>query len=71
MQSDWDKWIALSTYDRGDIETDTVSTELTGVVPEYRRKFICTSLKVHARFDLKKKGFEKVLGFFEGFEKVL
>ena len=41
-----EKWIALSTYDRGDTVTDTVSTELTGVLPEYRRKSICTALRV-------------------------
>ena len=57
---DGEKWIALSTYDRGDTVTDTVSTELTGVLPEYRRKSICTALKVYALDDLKKKGFKKV-----------
>ena len=57
---DGKKWIALSTYSRGDITTDTVSTELTGVLPEYRRKSICTALKVYALVDLKKKGFKKV-----------
>ena len=54
------KWVALSTYNRGDTITDTVSTELTGVLPEYRRKSICTALKVYALVDLKKKGFKKV-----------
>ena len=57
---DGKKWIALSTYSRGDITTDTVSTELTGVLPEYRRKSICTALKVYALVDLKKKGFKNV-----------
>ena len=57
---DEEKWIALSTYNRGDILTDTVSTELTGVLPEYRRKSICTTLKVHALVDLKEKGFKRV-----------
>jgi hypothetical protein len=54
------KWIGLSTYNRGDTLTDTVSTELTGILPEYRRKSICTALKVYALVDLKEKGFKKV-----------
>ena len=57
---DGEKWVALSSYDRGDRKTDTVSTELTGVLPEYRRKSICTALKIHALLDFKNKGFEKV-----------
>jgi len=57
---DGENWVALSTYNRGGTESDTVSTELTGVLPEYRRKSICTALKVHALVDLKKKGFKKV-----------
>ena len=55
-----EKWVALSSYDRGDRKTDAVSTELTGVLPEYRRKSICTALKIHALLDFKNKGFEKV-----------
>lgn len=57
---DGEKWIALSTYNRGDVQTKTVSTELTGVLPEYRRNAICSAVKVHALDDLKKKGFKKV-----------
>ncbi|MEG9862640.1 MAG: GNAT family N-acetyltransferase [Parvularculales bacterium] len=57
---DGTKWVALSTYNRGDTISDTVSTELTGVLPEYRRKSICTALKVYALVDLRKKGFKKV-----------
>ena len=57
---DGNKWVALSTYSRGDIESEVISTELTGVLPEYRRKSICTALKVFALSDIKKKGFKKV-----------
>ena len=57
---DEDKWVALSSYDRSDITNDTVLTDLTGVVPEYRRKGICMAVKLFALEDLKKKGFKKV-----------
>lgn len=57
---DGNKWVALSTYSRGDIESEVISTKLTGVLPEYRRKSICTALKVFALSDIKKKGFKKV-----------
>ena len=57
---DGENWVALSTYDRGNIKTDTISTELTGVLPEYRRKSICMALKAHALVDLRKKGFKRV-----------
>ena len=57
---DGEKWVALSSYDRSDVTTDTVSTDLTGVLPEYRRKGICTAVKLFALEDLKKKGFRKV-----------
>ena len=57
---DGNKWVALSTYSRGDIESEVISTELTGVLPEYRRKSICTALKVFALSDIKKKGFKRI-----------
>ena len=57
---DGEKWVALSSYNRGDRKTNIVSTELTGVLPEYRRKSICTALKIHALSDFKNKGFERV-----------
>ena len=57
---DGKKWVALSTYSRGDIKSVVISNELTGVLPEYRRKSICTALKVFALSDIKKKGFKKV-----------
>ena len=57
---DGNKWVALSTYSRGDIESEVISTELTGVLPEYRRKGICTGLKVFALSDIKKKGFKRI-----------
>ena len=57
---DGDKWVALSSYDRSDRPTDTFSTDLTGVLPEYRRRGICTALKVFALDDLKKKGCKRV-----------
>ena len=57
---DGDQWVALSSYDRSDKPTDTLSTDLTGVLPEYRRKGICTALKVIALEDLKSKGYKKV-----------
>tara|TARA_B110000014_G_scaffold207928_1_gene159003 strand:+ start:1666 stop:2628 length:963 start_codon:yes stop_codon:yes gene_type:complete len=57
---DGDRWVALSTYSRGDITTDTISTELTGVLPEYRRQSICTALKIFSLVDLKSKGFKEV-----------
>lgn len=57
---DGDKWVALSSYDRSDRPTDTFSTDLTGVLPEYRRRGICTALKVFALDDLKRKGCNRV-----------
>jgi hypothetical protein len=57
---DGSKWVALSSYDRSDVTSETVSTDLSGVVPDYRRRGICTSLKILALDDLKKKGFKKV-----------
>tara|TARA_Y100001960_G_C14771533_1_gene880372 strand:+ start:497 stop:1468 length:972 start_codon:yes stop_codon:yes gene_type:complete len=57
---DGEKWVALSSYNRSDITNDTISTELTGVHPDYRRKGICMALKLFALEDLKKKGFKKV-----------
>jgi hypothetical protein len=57
---DGNKWVALSTYSRGDIESEVISTELTGVLPEYRRKSICTALKVFALSDIKKKGYKRI-----------
>ena len=57
---DGDQWVALSSYDRSDKPTDTLSTDLTGVLPEHRRKGICTALKVIALEDLKSKGYKKV-----------
>ena len=47
------RWVALSSYDRSDKPTDPLSTDLTGVLPEYLRKGICTALKVFALEDLK------------------
>jgi len=58
---DGDKWVALSTYVRSLRSRDKISTELTGVLPEYRRQGICSEVKIHALLDLKKKGFKKVL----------
>ena len=57
---DGEQWIALSSYNRSDVTNDTVSTELTGVLPEYRHKGICMAVKLFALDDLKKKGFKKV-----------
>ena len=57
---DGEKWVALSSYDRSDVTNDTVGTDLTGVIPEYRRKGICMAVKLFALEDLKKKGFKKV-----------
>ena len=57
---DGDKWVALSSYDRSDRPTDTFSTDLTGVLPEYRRRGICTALKIFALDDLKRKGCKRV-----------
>ena len=57
---DGERWVALSSYDRSDVTNDTVLTDLTGVRPEYRRKGICTAVKLFALEDLKKKGFKKV-----------
>ncbi|MDC0214630.1 GNAT family N-acetyltransferase [Gammaproteobacteria bacterium] len=53
-------WVALSSYDRSDVPTDTFSTDLTGVLPEYRRQGICTVLKLLALDDLKRKGCKKI-----------
>ena len=57
---DGERWVALSSYDRSDVTNDTVLTDLTGVRPEYRRKGVCTAVKLFALEDLKKKGFKKV-----------
>jgi len=57
---DGDKWVAFSTYIRSLRSRDKISTELTGVLPEYRRQSICSAVKIHALLDLKKKGFKKV-----------
>ncbi len=57
---DGEQWVALSSYNRSDRTNDTVSTELTGVLPEYRKKGICMAVKLFALEDLKKKGFKKV-----------
>ena len=57
---DGDKWVALSTYARSLRSKDKISTGLTGVLTEYRRKGICKAVKIHALLDLKKKGFKKV-----------
>ena len=57
---DGEKWVALSCCGRSDVTHDTVSTYLTGVIPEYRRKGICMAVKLFALEDLKKKGFKKV-----------
>jgi len=58
---DGDKWVALSTYARSLRSNDKISTDLTGVLPEYRRQGICSAVKIHALKDLKKKGFKAVL----------
>ena len=58
---DGEKWVALSTYARSLRSSDKISTELTGVLPEYRRLGICSAVKIHALEDLKKKGFKVVL----------
>ena len=57
---DGEKWVALSCCGRSDVTHDTVNTDLTGVIPEYRRKGICMAVKLFALEDLKKKGFKKV-----------
>ena len=57
---DGDKWVALSTYARSLRSNDKISTDLTGVLPEYRRQGICSAVKIHALKDLKKKGFKVV-----------
>ena len=57
---DGDKWVALSTYARSLRSRENISTGLTGVLPEYRRQGLCSAVKIHALWDLKKKGFKKV-----------
>ena len=51
-----------SSYDRSDKPTDTLSTDLTGVLPEHRRKGICTALKVIALEDLKSRVQKSIYG---------
>ena len=58
--TDGDKWIALSSYTRSLRSRHEISTELTGVLPNYRRQGICSAVKLHSLLDLKKKGFKKV-----------
>ena len=57
---DGEKWVALSTYARSLRSRENISTGLTGVLPEYRRQGLCSAVKIHALWDLKKKGFKKV-----------
>lgn len=57
---DGNKWVALSSYARSDRSFEKISTDLTGVLSEYRRQGICSGLKLHALSDIKKKGFKKV-----------
>ena len=57
---DGNEWIGLSSYDRGDTVSDSVSTDLTGVLPEYRRCGICSALKVHALKKMKEEGAKRI-----------
>ena len=57
---DGNEWIGLSSYDRGDTVSDSVSTDLTGVLPEYRRRGICSALKVHALKKMKEEGAKRI-----------
>ena len=57
---DGNEWIGLSSYDRGDTISDSVSTDLTGVLPEYRRRGICSALKVHALIKMKEEGAKRI-----------
>ena len=57
---DGSEWIGLSSYDRGDTVSDSVSTDLTGVLPEYRRRGICSALKVYALKKMKEEGAKRI-----------
>ena len=57
---DGNEWIGLSSYDRGDTVSGSVSTDLTGVLPEYRRRGICSGLKVHALGRMRAEGAERI-----------
>ena len=57
---DGNEWIGLSSYDRGDTVSDSVSTDLTGVLPEHRRRGICSALKVYALRQMKEEGAKRI-----------
>lgn len=56
---DKDRWVALSAYARSSQPNNAIYTDLSGVLPEYRRQGICNALKIYALEDLKRKGFKK------------
>ena len=57
---DGDKWVALSSYARSLRSSEKITTELSGVLPEYRRQGICSAVKIYALENLKKKRFKQV-----------
>ena len=58
---DNDKMIGLCAYERSPNLHTTVYTNLTGVLQEYRRKSVCTALKIHSLNQLFQSGVDKVL----------
>jgi hypothetical protein len=55
------KWVALSSYERSSRTEETISTELSGVLPEYRRQGLCTAVKIFSLKDLRQKKFRRVV----------
>lgn len=58
IATDKNVWMALTSYERSDIDHQRAGTNLTGVLPNYRRKSVCTALKVHALNKLKEAGYQ-------------
>ena len=65
------KWIGLISYMDSEINSDTIITNLSGVLKKYRNKGICTYLKNHSLDILKKKNFKKIITWNEKDNSIL
>ena len=59
------KWIGLISYMDSEINSETIITNLSGVLKKYRNKGVCTYLKNHSLDILKKKKFKKIITWNE------
>jgi hypothetical protein len=65
------KWIGLISYMDSEINSDTIITNLSGVLKKYRNKGICTYLKNYSLDILKKKNFKKIITWNEKDNSIL